>query len=84
MQAGPGYLAPVDLHGVKHGHRGDLAGAGCVPFDVLELAFIGVILELEGHPVLIVVIRLAAGPGISRLFSQINIQVPEEGVSKLE
>ena len=40
VQTGSGHLASVDFHGVKYGHRSDLAGAGCVPLNVLELAFI--------------------------------------------
>ena len=53
MQAGSGHLAAVDLHRLKNGNRGDLAGAARRPFDCLEFCLEQVILKFEGKAVLV-------------------------------
>ena len=67
MEAGPRNFAAVNLHGVKNCHWSDFTGARGIPFDVLELAHIGIVLKLVGDSILIVMPRASAGFGIGNV-----------------
>ena len=63
VQAGSGHFAAVDLHRLKNGNRGNLAGAAGRPFNRLELCLEQIILKFEGKAVLVVMARAPAAFG---------------------
>ena len=63
VQAGSGHFASVDLHRLKNGNRGNLAGAAGCPFNRLELCLEQIILKFEGKAVLVVMARAPAAFG---------------------
>ena len=54
MKRGPGYGAPINLHGVKDCHRCQFPETGRRPFNTLENGFIVFVLKFESKSVLVV------------------------------
>ena len=67
MKRGPGYGAPINLHGVKDCHRCQFPETGRRPFNTLENGFIGFVLKFESKSVLVVMSGSSAACGIRQV-----------------
>ena len=67
MKRGPGYGAPINLHGVKDCHRCQFPKTGRRPFNTPKDSLVGFILKLIGKSVLVVVTGSSATCRISQV-----------------